>query len=412
MQVHFRLLGFAGLITGLLLAQSLPAQDETAPETDGAVEAQEEPQEETPEPASEEEAPADEETPQATFDRIYGEWQALSTKANEQKTAFDAAPDSDKDAIRYAYNDTVLELQELLSPLTTAAMAAYEAAETPDESLQKILLGMMINDAVYNRDGQALQIAQLLTVRGCPRELFEQAFAAKRLGPFSKEVFEEALRRYDEFQADDLPRVKMVTSKGEIELELFENEAPNTVANFIKLIDDGFYNGLTFHRVLQNFVVQGGCPDGNGRGGPGHSIACEVYDPDHRNHFPGVLSMAHAGRDTGGSQFFITQNGYQRLQQNLDGKHTVFGRVIRGQELLDEITLRDPQPGIDDSQLPKPDSMIEVTVTRRRDHAYEPNVTPDSDADAPEDSTPENTNEAGGESDEESDEESDSGDDK
>jgi cyclophilin family peptidyl-prolyl cis-trans isomerase len=376
MQLHIRRLGFAGLITGLTLAQSLTAQslsaqDETAPPDTAAVEPQEEPQE-----------AAAEETPRAKFDRLYGEWQALSAQAQDQKAAFDAAAETDKEAIRSAYNDSVNEMQELLPQLSTAALEAYEAAESPDETLQKILLGMMINDAVYSRDRQALKIAQILTERGCPRELMEQALAAKRLGPFSKEIFEEALRRYDEFQADDLPRVKMVTSKGEIELELYENEAPNTVANFVKLIDSGFYNGLTFHRVLEDFVAQGGDPKGDGTGGPGYSIACECFTSDHRNHFPGVLSMAHSGRDTGGSQFFITLNTYARLQQSLDGRHTVFGRVIGGQEVLDQLTRRNPE--LEDQ--PEPDKIIEATVTRRRDHEYQPEVTPDPDSKAPSDS--------------------------
>ena len=112
--------------------------------------------------------------------------------------------------------------------------------------------------------------------------------------------------RAAEAKADDLPRVLLKTTKGDIELELFENEAPNTVANFISLVEKGFYNGLTFHRVLPNFMAQGGDPTGNGSGGPGYSIACECYQPNHRLHFRGSLSMAHAGRDTGGSQFFLT----------------------------------------------------------------------------------------------------------
>lgn len=392
MQLHIRLLGFAGLFAGLLLVQSLTAQDETASAANPAEETQEEPQEENQTPATEDAAPAAEETPQAKFDRLYGEWQTMSTLAKEQRATFETAPESDKDAIRSAYNDTVTQLQELLPQLSTAAMDAYKTAESPDETMQKIMLGMMINDAVFNRDGQALRIAQLLTERGCPRALIEQALAAKRLGPFSKEVFEEALRRYDEFQANDLPRVKMVTSKGEIELELFENEAPNTVANFVKLIDSGFYNGLAFHRVIEDFVAQGGDPKGDGSGGPGHTIACECFTPDHRNHFPGALSMAHAGRDTGGSQFFITLNTYNRLEHSsLDGKHTVFGRVIRGQEVLDEITRRQPGPEADEA-----DKMIEVTVTRRRDHEYQPEVTPDPDAEAPTNTDEESGDATGG----------------
>jgi peptidyl-prolyl cis-trans isomerase B (cyclophilin B) len=124
------------------------------------------------------------------------------------------------------------------------------------------------------------------------------------------------------------------TDKGNMVVELFEKEAPNTVANFVKLINDGFYNGLTFHRVIPNFVIQGGCPKGNGTGGPGYTIKCEINP---KKHLTGTLSMAHAGKDTGGSQFFITHSP----QPHLDGVHTVFGQVIEGQDVVNKIKPND-----------------------------------------------------------------------
>ena len=120
------------------------------------------------------------------------------------------------------------------------------------------------------------------------------------------------------------------TVKGDIELILFEEDAPNTVANFEKLSNSGFYDGLTFHRVIPDFVIQGGCPVGDGTGGPGYTIKCEI-NPN--RHGKGALSMAHAGRDTGGSQFFITLSP----QPHLDGVHTVFGRVVRGMDVVESI---------------------------------------------------------------------------
>jgi len=117
------------------------------------------------------------------------------------------------------------------------------------------------------------------------------------------------------------------TDKGNIELTLFENEAPNTVANFEKLAKSGFYDGLTFHRVIPDFVIQGGCPKGNGTGGPGYTIKCEINP---HKHGTGALSMAHAGKDTGGSQFFITHSP----QPHLDGVHTVFGKVVKGIDVV------------------------------------------------------------------------------
>jgi peptidyl-prolyl cis-trans isomerase B (cyclophilin B) len=120
------------------------------------------------------------------------------------------------------------------------------------------------------------------------------------------------------------------TDKGDIELVLFEKEAPGTVENFEKLANSGFYNGLKFHRVIPGFVTQGGDPKGDGTGGPGYAIKCECYQPNARKHTKGALSMAHAGRDTGGSQFFITH----APQPHLDGKHTVFGQVEKGMDVV------------------------------------------------------------------------------
>ncbi|MBI1369471.1 MAG: peptidylprolyl isomerase [Planctomycetes bacterium] len=158
----------------------------------------------------------------------------------------------------------------------------------------------------------------------------------------------------------------MTTSKGDIVLELFENEAPNSVANFISLVEKGFYDGVPFHRVLAGFMAQGGDPTGTGAGGPGYAIKCECYAPNARMHFRGSLSMAHAGRDTGGSQFFLTfvPTGH------LNGKHTVFGRVIEGMDVLSKLNRISPGEG------GEPDKMVKVTVIRKRDHAYKPVTIP------------------------------------
>lgn len=115
----------------------------------------------------------------------------------------------------------------------------------------------------------------------------------------------------------------------EIIIQFYPNEAPNTVANFEKLANSGFYNGVTFHRVIPGFVAQGGDPTGTGAGGPGYTIKCETEGNPHK-HVTGALSMAHAGKDTGGSQFFICHEP----QPHLDGVHTVFGQVIEGMDAV------------------------------------------------------------------------------
>ncbi len=130
----------------------------------------------------------------------------------------------------------------------------------------------------------------------------------------------------------------METNKGRIEFELFDEAAPNTVKNFVTLIEKDFYDGLTFHRVVPDFVVQGGCPNGTGTGGPGYAIPCETEGPK-QNHVLGALSMAHAGRDTGGSQFFIVLNPANC--KHLDEKHTVFGKVTTGMDVVNTIKQND-----------------------------------------------------------------------
>jgi peptidyl-prolyl cis-trans isomerase B (cyclophilin B) len=124
------------------------------------------------------------------------------------------------------------------------------------------------------------------------------------------------------------------TEKGEMKVEFYDTDAPGTVENFVKLSRDGFYDGLTFHRVIPDFVIQGGCPDGNGMGGPGYSIKCEL-EGDNQYHDRGVLSMAHAGRDTGGSQFFVCHS--RNNTSHLDRVHTCFGKVVEGLEVIDDI---------------------------------------------------------------------------
>src|SRR5690606_32376318 len=183
------------------------------------------------------------------------------------------------------------------------------------------------------------------------------------------------IRRQEAAATSDqqLPRVKMTTGKGDSVLELFDNEAPNTVANIISLSEKCFYDGLTFHRYLPSFMAQGGCPNTRegatgqpGRGGPGYNIECEAYDPNARRHFSGMLSMAHAGRDTGGSQFFITHLPTPHLDQEVNPQsvHTVFGRVVEGLDVVRSLEVDDP--------------IEKVEVVRKRNHEYEPVTQPSS----------------------------------
>jgi len=131
---------------------------------------------------------------------------------------------------------------------------------------------------------------------------------------------------------------EIITEKGTMRVKLYETDAPITVQNFVDLSKKGFYDGLTFHRVIPNFVIQGGCPTGTGTGGPGYKIQCEL-DGGNQFHDRGVLSMAHAGRNTGGSQFFVCHS--RANTAHLDRNHTCFGKVVEGLEVIDAIRAGD-----------------------------------------------------------------------
>lgn len=153
----------------------------------------------------------------------------------------------------------------------------------------------------------------------------------------------------EQLKTHDIPAEKlqgltqcvMATNKGDITIDLFPKEAPNTVANFYTLASDGFYDGLAFHRVIPGFVAQGGCPEGTGAGGPGWVIACETKGNPHK-HKTGSLSMAHRGKDTGGSQFFLVL----APQPHLDGVHTVFGQVSGGLDVMQNLEIGDEIKGV------------------------------------------------------------------
>lgn len=351
-----------------------------------------------PPPKSEKAGPA-----AAEFQRMHRKWSALLAELAILQNQSRSASDKERKTLEKRWDEISAEMMELEPQYIQAAEKAY--AEAPQANKQitdflGIILALKVKDNDYEN---ALRIGKLLDKNRSGEKMIHvnTGVAAAAVGDFDaaekylnlakKEGFfeeknvpeelvnktkmylenlelmkknweaEEKIRK-KEAQADDLPRVLIKTNKGDMVVELFENEAPNTVANFITLAEKGFYNGLTFHRVLPGFMAQGGDPSGNGTGGPGYSIPCECFQPNHRLHFRGTLSMAHAGRDTGGSQFFIC---FAPALQ-LDGRHTVFGRVIKGFDVLAKIQRRDPQ----DPNAPDPDKIVEMQVLRKRDHEY------------------------------------------
>jgi cyclophilin family peptidyl-prolyl cis-trans isomerase len=337
-----------------------------------------------------------------SFEELHDQWSKLNARLDEVIKTYRSAGFAERERLVKEYNELVSQSKELLPSLRLAALLAYKAAPNEDDQVTKTLVGIVANDVRSDDFEAALGLAKTLYENNCQEPALDtfvgiaayctddfaaaeahlkKAEAAGLLTPVAEVCLKdletaktawdaEQTIRQQESEADDLPHVKMETSKGAIVIELYENEAPGTVGNFVSLVQKKYYDGLTFHRVLPGFMAQGGCPDGNGGGGPGYEILCECRQENHRKHFRGTLSMAHAGPDTGGSQFFLT---FKRTA-HLDGLHTVFGRVIEGLDVLAQLERRNPSQG---GTLPEPDKIVKAEVVRKREHEYEPTKSSD-----------------------------------
>lgn len=338
------------------------------------------------------------------FDKQMEEWKVVLKKMRELRTNFQTAKEDEQKKLTEEFTAEVEKGKQLLPKLRDTALTAYIATGSADPQLERFLV-KFVSDAVDQDDFESgLALAKKMLDSGSTDKTLSGAAAicsfctndyvaaegyfktAGESGAFGnpesetarlgltlmpqvakeKELWEKELAiRKEEEAKDDLPRVKLTTNKGVMVIELFENEAPDTVGNFISLVEKKAYDGLSFHRVLSHFMAQGGDPKGDGTGGPGYQIYCECHKPEYRRHFRGCLSMAHAGRDTGGSQFFLTF----RPTPELDGRHTCFGRVIEGMDVLAKIQRKDPEKM--ESNI-VPDKIITAEVVRKRDHAYAP----------------------------------------
>ena len=321
------------------------------------------------------------------FDSIMADWKQSLARLRALHERHVEASGPEKATIEAQFNAELAAARKLAPRLMAAAEAAYRTDPKAHPALSELLLENVTDNIRQGNFAEAQRVAQLLLDGGYTQnkihylagiaafgannnaaavKVLQAGAKAGTLEAEGQHYLREAQTRAAEAEADDLPRVKLTISKGDIVLELFENEAPKTTANFISLVQSGFYNGLTFHRVIPGFMAQGGDPAGDGSGGPDYTIPCECYQANHRDHFPGSLSMAHAGRDTGGSQFFITFSA----TASLNGKHTVFGRVIDGFDVLKKI-----QPTEGEFAGP-PEKIEKAVVLRKRDHGYEPTKIP------------------------------------
>lgn len=343
--------------------------------------------------------------PDVQFEKILSEWKAMLGELLTLQIEFESSTEAQQAEIRKQWNQLIEQGDAMEPKLLAAAEEAYADAPNANKGVTGLLQESLFNSLLAEDYERAARVGKLLVDHQCEDKRVANlagaaAFAVGELddaekylnqakkndvftpvnqemldglvaqflsnpAPFKQARAKEQEIRDAEAKADDLPRILMETNKGTIEIELFENEAPIAVANFISLVEQGFYDGLTFHRVLPGFMAQGGCPDGDGSGGPGYNIPCECYQPNHRLHFRGSLSMAHGElRDTGGSQFFLTF----LPTKHLDGIHTVFGRMIEGFDVLAKLQRRDPST----FSPPEPDRIVKATVVRKRDHEYVP----------------------------------------
>jgi len=346
-------------------------------------------------------APATSTTPAAAFETLHAQWTKFSLELDKARYRVNNCPPEQKNEAVLAY-DTLLEQgNELLRQFSDAAVAAFEADPSNAEA-ERYLTIMIEHTLTADRYESVLRMAQAVIEHGEPdAKLYEQAaVAAFELGELDDaekyfaegaklgELTDEAKARRDtipewrekltremklreaEAAADNLPRVTITTTKGDIVLELYEDQAPNTVANFISLAERKFYNGLEFYRVQNNFAAVAGCPLNRGTGGPGYEIVCETDRDDRRTAMRGTISMVNAGRGRCGSPFFIAlaSSGVNHSE----GSNPVFGRVISGMDVVERLRRVDPDTTSKDFGR---DRILDTRVDRRREHEYAPVTT-------------------------------------
>ena len=339
----------------------------------------------------------------AKWNEAFEQWKGILSSLRDIQNEYELAESGELAGLQEQWQAKLDEGRQLIPDIRAAAIAAQREAPNSDRELTRFLMKMMQDEVdndnyeVANELGKALietniddrKIQDLAGIAAFAMsefdraaELLEQAEGTGTLTTSGTnflsnlrehtnlaELWDAELQLRDaEAEAPEeqqLPQVKIETTAGDFVLELFENEAPETVGNFINLIEKGFYDNLTFHRVKQGFMAQGGCPNGDGSGGPGYKIFCECVADNHRNHWRGSVSMAKTpARNTGGSQFFFNFVP----TPHLNGEHTVFGRIVEGTENLTKILKHDP------SEPNKPATkIIKAEVLRKRDHDYVPN---------------------------------------
>lgn len=281
---------------------------------------------------------AQEETKVRTLAECQQAWAVVNEKFDALEKRI--AENDDVAEAKREFEQTSQEASRLIEEMETAARNELKKDRTSSAAL-RALMGMAVKAAADGDDPKVLDLGDFLIGKGINPKYFEVAAKSENLTILQKQIFDELLIRQSEALKNDLPRVEFETTKGKVVLELFENEAPGTVGNFVNLVEQKYFDGLLFHRVLEGFMAQSGGyrldddKKEQGGEGPGYEIRCECYEPGFRKHFTGSLSMAKKPglKNSGGSEFFIT------LERTdfLDGEHTVFGRVLSGFDVIESL---------------------------------------------------------------------------
>lgn len=300
----------------------------------------------------------------------------------------------------------------MYSQLIATAVEEYSAAPTKESKLGEFLFGVLTRGCAEDRYEGLVDVGLALNKAGYKGQRLDQYIATAAIAvhqydlakPYLDKVFsqpidpeknKEAVALYGYYQGleqikalwqeelksqaadsagEPLPKVKLLTTKGEIVIELFENQAPETVGNFIKLVEDGFYKGILFHRVIEHFMAQTGCPNGDGTGDAGYSIVGEHGKSGARKFFRGTVGMALAnGPNTGGSQFYICM----LPQPQLNDDYVAFGRVISGIDVLSDLVRVDKSSSEKKEKAATeapPDEIMSAEVIFKRNHPYVPNI--------------------------------------
>lgn len=372
----FRFLAILLAAFGLTLftfdANPIVAQEETAEsEASSETTEQETTEQETAEQESTEQEPVDKESDISddSLASLKLLWVNLNQKLDEKQLEYSDASGSDQPAILQEYESLISEANSLVEKITSTALEELNTAENKQPAFES-LVGVMINDAYFQRDAKVFELGQSLIDAGIEPKYFEAAKNFKdRLDNAGREVFSELLIRLEQSK-DNLPQVKMSTSKGDIVVELFEKEAPETVGNFISLVEADFYDGKSFFKVIEGMGAISGCSTGDGSGDAGYKIRCECYNEVTRNHFAGSLSMEHSGSPhTGGSQFLICSERTNSVKLR-DNKHTVFGRIISGFDVVEKIQQVNPEL----PNQPDADVIVDIEVLQKTPgREYKPN---------------------------------------